>query len=159
MNTDLLIIFIILNVINVIMQTFKNIITIKGGKLAAALINAIAFGFYTVVTVYLLCDLPLLWKAIIVGLCNLIGVYVVKLIEEKVRKDKLWKVELTVKNNYTENLIAELKNLKISFNYIENIGNYTMFNIFCATQKESLFVKDLTKKYEAKYFVTESKNL
>ena len=159
MNTNLLITFIILNIINVITQTVKSIATVKCGKAVAAIVNAIAFGLYTIVTVYMLCDLPLLWKAGIVALCNLVGVFLVKWAEEKARKDKLWKIELTVRQTRTPVLARELEELNIPFNYIENVGKYTVFNIYCATQKESAFVKELTTKHHAKYFVTESKNL
>lgn len=159
MNTNLLIIFICLNIVNVIIQTIKSIATVKCGKGIAALVNAVAFGLYTIVTVYMMCELPLMWKACIVALCNLVGVFLVKFAEEKARKDKLWKVELTVRNNKTDVLARELEELNIPFNYIQNVGKYTVFNIYCATQKESAFVKDLTTRHNAKYFVTESKNL
>ena len=107
MDTQLLIIFIVLNILNVIIQTVKSIATVKCGKGVAAIVNAIAFGLYTIVTVYLMCELPLYWKAIIVALCNLVGVYVVKWCEEKARKDKLWKIEATF--NHDENIITDLK--------------------------------------------------
>jgi hypothetical protein len=96
MDYKLLTIFIVLNIINVIIQTVKSIATVKCGKVSASIINAVAYGLYTVVTVYMLCELSLGLKALIVALANLVGVYVVKLIEEKGRKDKLWKVEATV---------------------------------------------------------------
>ena len=159
MNTTLLIQFIILNIVNVIIQTVKSIVTIKCGKGVASLVNAIAFGLYTVVTVYMMCELSLGTKALIVALCNLVGVYVVKYFEEKARKDKLWKVELTTKARYTEELHTNLKDLNIPHNYTENVGHYTIFNIYCATQKESALVKDIANRYKAKYFVTETKAL
>ena len=159
MDTQLLIIFIVLNILNVIIQTVKSIATVKCGKAVAALVNAIAYGLYTVVTVYMMCNLPLGWKAAIVALCNLIGVYVVKWAEEKARKDKLWKVEATVQKCYAEDLHYALKNVNLSHNYIENIGQYTVFNIYCATQKESLEAKHYLDRYKAKYFVSESKTL
>ena len=159
MNTNLLITFIILNIVNVIIQTVKSLATVKCGKGVAAIVNAVAFGLYTIVTVYMLCELPLMWKAGIVAFCNLVGVFLVKWAEEKARKDKLWKVELTVRQTRTSVLARELEELNIPFNYIENVGKYTVFNIYCATQKESAFVKELTTKHNAKYFVTESKNL
>lgn len=155
----LLIEFIILNILNVIIQTVKSLVTVKCGKELAAIVNAIAFGLYTVVTVYMMCELPLGTKAFVVALCNLVGVYVVKLLEEKARKDKLWKVELTVRENHTTELHTNLKDLNIPHKYIENVGNYTIFNIYCATQKESALVKDIANRYNAKYFVTESKTL
>ena len=98
MDTKLLIIFIVLNIFNVIIQTVKSIATVKCGKTVAAIINAVAYGLYTIVTVYMLCELDLWLKAVIVAVANLIGVYVVKLLEEKARKDKLWKVEATLLN-------------------------------------------------------------
>ena len=155
----LLLIFIILNIANVIIQTIKSICTIKCGKGVAALVNAIAYGLYTIVTVYMLCDLDLWLKALIVAMCNLVGVYVVKLIEEKTRKDKLWKIETTVLKGYTKEIAELLIRLDIPFNYIEGVGKYTVFNIFCTTQNESSAVKEILTKYRTKYFVTESKNL
>ena len=159
MDTKLLITFIILNIFNVIIQTVKSIATVKCGKGAAALINAVAYGLYTIVTVYLLCDLDLWLKAVIVAVCNLVGVYVVKLLEEKARKDKLWKVEATVQKCYTEDLHYALKNVGLPHNYIDNVGLYTVFNIYCATQEESKQAKYHLNEYNAKYFVSETKNL
>lgn len=151
--------FIILNVLNVIIQTVKSIVTIKSGKVVASLVNAIAYGLYTIVTVYMLCELPLFWKALIVALCNLVGVFFVKLVEEKTRKDKLWKVETSVLNGYKKDICALLVKADIPFNYIEGIGKYTLFNIFCSTQAQSSAVKEILKTYRVKYFVTESKVL
>ena len=156
---NLLITFIALNIANVIIQTVKSIATIKCGKAVAALVNAIAYGLYTVVTVFMLCELPLMWKAIIVAVCNLVGVYVVKYCEEKARKDKLWKVEATVYEPYEDSLIADLTNAGIPFNYIEGVGKYVLFNIYCATQAQSKEVKGLLDFHKAKYFVAETKNL
>ena len=59
MNTELLIIFIALNIVNVIIQTVKSLATVKCGKTVAAVVNAVAYGLYTVVVVYTVCDLPL----------------------------------------------------------------------------------------------------
>jgi hypothetical protein len=161
MDTKLLIIFIVLNIFNVIIQTVKSIATVKCGKTIAAIINAVAYGLYTIVTVYMLCELDLWLKAVIVAVANLIGVYVVKLLEEKARKDKLWKVEATLLNqNLGENddCIIELRENNISFNYID-INKYLIINCFCATQKESAIVKSILDKYNAKYFVSETKIL
>lgn len=155
----LLIIFIVLNIANVIIQTVKSIATVKCGKVVAALVNAVAYGLYTVVTVYMLCELNLGLKALIVALCNLVGVFVVKLVEEKTRKDRLWKVEATVLRGHTTALHCNLVDADIPHNYLENVGKYTLFNIFCATQAQSAKAKEIMSKYEAKYFVSESKNL
>ena len=156
---NLLITFIILNILNVIIQTVKSIATIKCGKGAAALVNAVAYGLYTVVTVYMMCELDLWLKALVVALANLVGVYVVKYFEEKSRKDKLWKVEATVLRGWTKELHRELVKAEIPHNYLENVGKYTLFNIFCETQTQSAKAKIILNSYEAKYFVSETKNL
>ena len=159
MNTTLLVTFIVLNIINVIIQTVKSLMTVKCGKVGASLINALAYGFYTIVTIYMLCDLTLWLKAFIVAMCNLVGVFVVKWAEEKARKDKLWKIEVTVKKGLSADLLKEeLEKSEIPFNYLD-INKYILFNIYCATQKESSIVKMFIDKLDAKYFVTETKSL
>ena len=159
MDTKLLVLFIVLNIVNVVVQTIKSICTIKCDKVIAAIVNAVAYGLYTVVTIYMLCDLPLMWKAFIVAMCNLVGVYVVKLIEEHARKDKLWKVEATVLRGWTQDLHRDLVSVNIPHNYLENVGKYTLFNVYCATQAESTVAKTVLDQYNAKYFVSESKTL
>ena len=159
MNWNLFWIFVVLNVVNVIIQTVKSIATIKCGKVSAAVINAVAYGLYTIVLVYTVCDLPLWLKAVVVAGANLVGVYVVKVLEEKSRKDKLWKVEATVSQERTDQLHYELKVRQVPHNFIENVGQYTVFNIYCKSQKESTVAKVLLNQHNAKYFVSESKTL
>ena len=154
----LLIIFILFNALNVIIQTVKSIATIKCNKTVAALVNAIAYGLYTYIVVLTVCDLPLWQKMLIVAVCNFVGVFVVKWVEEKARKDKLWKVEATVKPCEFEAIKTYCEVADLPFSYID-IDKYILFNFYCATQKESAIVRDLLDKHNAKYFVTESKSL
>lgn len=162
MEMKLLILFIVMNVVNVVIQTVKSIATIKCGKVAAAIVNAVAYGLYTYIVVLTMCDLPLLAKCLIVAAANFIGVYVVKYFEEKARKDKLWKVEATIHNqgidpHYDDCLVA-LRNADIPHNYID-ANKYLIINAYCATQAESRVVKAILDQYDAKYFVSESKSL
>ena len=155
-----LVAFVVLNIVNVIIQTIKSIATIKCGAWSAAIINAVAYGLYTVVVVYMNADgLGLFWKAVIIGLANLLGVYVVKVIEARNRKDKLWKVEATVYRGWTTMVHQALVAADIPHNYLENVGKYTLFNVYCETQADSMRAKEVLDKYEAKYFVSESKTL
>ena len=155
MNIELLITFIILNIVNVIIQTVKSIATIKCGKCWAAAVNAIAYGLYTVVVVYTVCDLPLWLKVVVVALCNLVGVFIVKLIEEKSRKDKLWKIEATFDKEYLEEIH---RLVGISHSYID-IGDHVIFNFYSENQRQSELVADIVRKYHGKYFASESKTL
>ena len=156
MNTILL--FALCAAVNVILSTIKSILTVKGGKLSASFINALTYGFYSYVIVLTSADgMPIWLKMAITAVCNFVGVYLVKWIEEKARKDKLWKVELTVPTKYTNTIDFDLHDVPHS--YIELSDKHTLFNFYCATQKESAKVKAIANQYEAKYFVAESKNL
>lgn len=155
---NLIIVFIIANIVNVIIQTIKSLCTVKCGKIIASVVNAIAYGFYTYVIVLTVCGLPLQLKIIVVALCNLVGVYVVKLCEEKARKEKLWKVEVTVNPLEAPSLIEEAKTKDLPFNYVD-INKYYLFNFYAPTQKDSAEIKKMLERYNVKYFVSESKIL
>ena len=153
----MLITFVILNVLNVIIQTAKSIATIKCGKGIAALVNAIAYGLYTVVLVYMNCDIPLWEKVIVVASANLIGVYVVKFFEEKSKKDKLWKIEFSLKKGYLDSAVKELNINDISYNF-STFGEYITITAFANTQEETKIISNIVKKNNAKYFITETKS-
>lgn len=155
---NIILLFALCTAVNVILSTIKSILTVNGGKVSASLINAITYGFYSYVIVLTSADgMPIWLKMAITAICNFVGVYFVKWIEEKARKDKLWKVELTVPTKYTNTIDFDLHDVPHS--YIELSDKHTLFNFYCATQKESAKVKAIANQYEAKYFVAESKNL
>ena len=155
----LLITFVILSIINVIMSTIRSIATIKSGKTIASIVNGAYFAFYNIMLIYTVADFPMWEKCVITFVCNVVGVWIVKYIEEKMRKDKLWKVEVTVPNDYVETLLEDCRNRNIKhYNFIDAY-QYKVFNFYCATQKDSLNIKKLLENYNVKYFVTESKIL
>ena len=158
MNIELLITFIILSIINVIFSTVRSIVTIKGNKVTASFISGGYFAFYNIMLLYTVADFPMWQKCIITFVCNVIGVFIVKFIEEKSRKDKLWKVQATIPRAEASRLINYLENSELSYNYID-INKYYLFNFYCPTQKESASVKELLENFHAKYFVSESKTL
>lgn len=155
----LLIIFIIFNALNVVIQTVKSIATIKCGKGLAAVVNAIAYGLYTYIIVLTVCDLPLWEKVLIIALCNFVGVFIVKLIEEKLRKDKLWLIQATIPRHRTDMLHNNLNWFKISHNYVENVGEYTLFYCYAKNRSESSIIKNILDAENAKFFVSETKSL
>lgn len=156
---EFLVIFIILSVINVIFSTVRSIVTIKGGKFVASIVSGGYFAFYNVMLIYTVMDFPLWQKCLITFVCNVVGVFIVKFVEELLQKDKLWKVEATIVRNYQADVCEMLNKARVPYNYIEGIGKYTIFNVFCATQEQSAAVREILKAYNAKYFVTESKVL
>lgn len=153
---ELLVTFIILNIVNVVIQTIKSIATIKCGKGIASLVNAVAFGLYTVVTVYMMCELPLGTKALIVALCNLVGVYVVKYFEEKARKDKIWLVKMTIPTEFAEQTKSLLKQANIPHTYYD-LQKYYVFDTFCEKQADTSIVTKICEICNGKAFATENK--
>ena len=153
---NLLVTFVIFNILNVIIQTVKSIATIKCNKWVASLINAVAYGLYTYIVVLTVCELPLWIKVLVVALANLVGVFVVKLIEEKSRKDKLWKVEIAVAKCYMNDVEVNLQT--IPHNCIDT-GSWVMFNCYCGCQKDTAFVVNVAKRYKGKISAYESKSL
>lgn len=159
MDYKLLIIFIGFNILNVVIQTVKSIATVKCGKTIAAIVNAIAYGLYTYIVILTVCDLPLMAKCLIVAGCNLVGVFVVKLIEEKARKDKLWKVEMAIP--YGTNLAVLKHRIEwcgVHCNYIE-VGKWVMFNCYCETQNQTKAITEIAKEFNGKISAYESKTL
>lgn len=148
-------IFFLMQFINVVLSTMKTILTVKANKHVAMLINTVTYTFYSGV-VKLLTEQPMAIVLAVTFLTNMIGVYLALYILEKTRKDVLWKVEVTVKNEVAEELHNRMADVPHS--YIE-VGKNTLFNFYCDTQKESAKVKEVVKHYNAKYFVAESKAL
>ena len=159
MNYKFLLVFVGLSIVNVVFSTVRSIVTINGSKTVASLLSGGYFAFYNIMMIYTVADFPMWQKCVITFVCNVVGVWLVKWGEEKARKDKLWKVEATIYEPYKESLIEALNKADLPFNYIEGIGKYVLFNIYCETQKDSKAVKGLLDFHKAKYFVTESKSL
>lgn len=153
-------IFIGLTIVNVILNTARTIITVKGGLFWSSFISAVAFGFYVVVIVYTVCDLPLWIKAVVTAFANFVGTYFVKYIEMKVRKTRLWMVDAVI---YAKNIGFAKRYLTeagIQFTElpISNSDSH-LFHIYSNTLDESRGIRDLLKKFNAKYVVVESKSL
>ena len=151
-----LITFIILSIVNVIFSTIRSIITINGSKIMASLISGGYFAFYNIMMIYTVADFPMWQKCIITFVCNVVGVFLVKWGEEKARKDKLWAIRFTVKDNEREKIINELEDRDISYGY-DVRGKYIVFETFCNSKKETLKVEEIVKKFNAKYFISENK--
>ena len=164
MDLKLLILFILLTVLNVILGAVKSIVTIKGTKFVAAILNAIAYAINTLVVFYTANEsLALILKIIIVAITNFIGVYIVKFVEEKKTKDKLWKIECTVASNLSETIERLLTNNRIPYKKQEGIDygvdQCIIFSIYAKTKEQSKRVKELFKNYKVKYFIVESQIL
>ena len=151
-----IILFIIATVINVTLSTIRAIATIKCGKMVSAIMNALCYGFYPLIVMLTAKDtVSIVANMIITAVVNFVCVWIIKLVEEKARKDKMWKVEVAVPIVKT----VEFHHLlNIPHNYLQ-VGEWSMFNCYCDTQADTKLVVDLAKKYNGKISAYESKPL
>lgn len=157
MNAILL--FTIATIINIILSTIRSLCTIKGGKMISAITNAVCYGFYPLIVMLTAKDtVSIVTNMVITAIANFVCVYVIKMVEEKARKDRLWKFEATFEHNPIKlaHLKEHLERNKIPYNYID-INKYYVFNFYAKTQAESEIIKRIIEVCEGKYFVSESK--
>ena len=151
----MLIVFIVATIVNVVLSTIRSICTIKCGKWVSALTNAICYGFYPLIVMLTAKDtVSIVANMIITALANFVCVWIIKYVEEKAKKDKLWKVEVAIPKEYETALHYDLKTLP--HNFVE-VGSWVMFNCYCENQKETQMVVDIAKQYNGKISAYESR--
>lgn len=153
--------FVILNFINVLINTARSLCTVKGGKWIASLMNALCYGYYTIIIVITATyEMPLVLKCIAVAIVNFIGVFTIKFCEEKMTKDKKWVFLATAKiaNNAIVAVGEKLKALNIKLLYTEVVPNelYSL-QIFSNDKKESDMIVAILNNYGIKYSAIEDK--
>jgi hypothetical protein len=158
--TNAIIIFAIATVINVTLSTIRSLCTINGGKWLSATTNAICYGFYPLIVMLTAQGtVGIIVNMAITAIANFICVWIIKYIEEKARKDKLWKVEVAVPSRYTECFHYDLQFTPvIPHNYV-SVGEFTMFNCYCETQADTKRVTEIAKQYSGKMSAYESQKL
>ena len=150
-----IIIFTALQIVNVILSVMKSIIQIKGGKIMASLFNAFYFAFYVIIVIYMVADIELWVKMLITFFSNLFGTFIAMTILDKVRRDKLWKIDAVVSSSDADVIHAALKD--ISHTFIIITDKKTSFTFYCTNKEESRQVRDLLREKSAQYFVSENK--
>lgn len=153
--------FVVLNFINVLVNTARSLTTVKGGKWVASVMNALCYGYYTVIIVITATyEMPLLMKCIAVAIVNFVGVFTIKFCEEKMQKEKRWVFLATAKieNNAVIDVAEKLKALEIKLVYTTVIENelYTL-QIFSNTRKESEMITAILENYSIKFSAIETK--
>lgn len=159
MNAILL--FTIATIINICLSTIRSLCTIKAGKMVSAITNAVCYGFYPLIVMLTAKDtVSIITNMAITAIANFVCVYIIKMVEEKARKDKLWKFECTILKNELPRLqeLLKLSFNDIPYNYID-IDKYYIVNFYCTTQQQSADIKRLFEQcnFKVKYFVSESK--
>lgn len=153
--------FVILNFINVLINTARSLTTVKGGKWIASVMNALCYGYYTVIIVITATyEMPLLLKCIAVAIVNFVGVFTIKFCEEKMQKEKVWLFNVTAKVNADK--IADviymlsIANIKFVYNTIIKNELYTL-QVFSYSIEDSENITKILDINGIKYCATEVK--
>lgn len=152
-----ILIFIIVTIINVTLSTIRSICTIKCGKWLSAISNAICYGFYPLIVMLTAKDtVTILANMAITAIVNFICVWIIKWVEEKAKKDKMWKVEMAIPCLRADMVDSELSIGSIPYNYIR-LGKWVVFNCYCETQADTKICVDLAKRFDGKISAYENK--
>ena len=155
MNAILL--FTIATIVNICLSTIRSLCTIKGGKWISATTNAICYGFYPLIVMLTAKGtVDIIVNMTITAVANFVCVWIIKLVEEKAKKDKMWRIDLAIPTEECD--FAHRKLAEIPHNFVE-CGSWTMFNCYCATQEETAKVKKLGIALGGKYSAYESKQM
>lgn len=150
--------FVILNFINVLINTARSLTTVKGGKWIASLMNALCYGYYTVIIVITATyDIPLPLKIVAVAIVNFIGVFTIKFCEEKIQKEKLWIYNVIGVDNVAGTVLGiALKNENIKFTITEVAKHFNNIEIFSETMEQSETITKFLDNLELKYYAVEA---
>lgn len=157
MIEKVVILFFVCSLVNVILSTLKSLIMINAGRNSAIIMNAVCYGFYTLV-VKQLASVDYITAVVVTIITNIIGVWVSYKIMDLFKKDKVWRITVTLKNAKDLDKCAELlDNYNIGYSIMSGVN---IIDIYSYNQKESEIVKSILKNYNHKYFIQEmSKSL
>lgn len=157
MFEKVMILFFVCSLVNVILSTLKTLIMVNAGRNSAIFINAVCYGFYTLV-VKQLASVDYVTAVMVTIITNIIGVWISYKIMDLFKKDKVWRITVTFKNAKDLDKCAKLlENYNIGYS---TMGGVNVIDIYSYSQKESEIVKSILKNYNHKYFIQEmSKSL
>ena len=152
-----IVVFVICSLVNVILSTLKTLIMVNAGRNSAIIINAVCYGFYTLV-VKQLTSVDYVTAVLVTIGANIVGVWISYKIMDLFKKDKLWRITVTLKNDKEFNACQDkLSRYDIGFVKIEGTNS---LDIYSYNQKESAIIKNILSNYDYKYFIQEmAKNL
>lgn len=143
---EILILYLILQITNVILATIKSIVTIKGSKLSAALMNALSYSVNVIVVIYTVMDFSIWIKILITAITNFAGTYLGVYITEKLRKDRLWEIKATVitVNDYIniKNALKAQSHIKYNSMTLDDNQGY-LFYVYTKNKQQSKIVRDI----------------
>lgn len=152
-----MVLFVILNLINVILGTMRSILTVKASPTVAVLINTLSYTFYAGI-VKMTSGQSMAIVLITTALTNIVGVYIAKWLISLSRKDKLWVIDVTTSKFNKFDMSRDLSALKIQHSIFDIVNsNLVSFRLYSYTQRDSQKIKKVLKFYDVKYNIVETK--
>ena len=149
---NVIVVFCICSLVNVILSTLKTLIMVNAGRGSAIIINAVCYGFYTLV-VKQLTSVDYVTAVTVTILANIVGVWVSYKIMDLFKKDRLWRITVTLKNKKAlDECKKNLEKYNIGFTPIKDSLS---IDIYSYNQKESAIIKTILANYDYKYFIQE----
>ena len=149
---NVIVVFCICSLINVILSTLKTLIMVNSGRGSAIIINAVCYGFYTLV-VKQLTSVDYMTAVTVTILANIVGVWISYKIMDLFKKDKLWRITVTLKSKKAlDECKVNLEKYNIGFKKIKKTNS---IDIYSYNQKESAIIKNILANYDYKYFIQE----
>lgn len=157
---EFVITFSILSIIDVMLSTMCSIITVNSNnKIFVAFFNGFYNSLYNIILIMIISSqFSIINKCIVIFASNFIGVYVVKLLEEKFNKDKSYIYIVSCKeNNRNVNKIYYIfKEASIKSIYSEIItDNLYSMQIFSSNNKESKIIESVLNNFNVSYHIVE----
>lgn len=154
---QVILLFVLLQFINVILSTIKSVLTIKSNRIVASVSSAIYFGFYTIVVIWTAADNMNIWiKVAIAAVTNLTGTYIAKYILDKAKRERLWDITAAVKSTVLDNVCSELNEHCLLHTRIEmNNPKYWLIHTYAKGKEESREIRRILDKYDAYVIVHE----
>lgn len=148
-------IFFVCSLVNVILSTLKTLIMVNAGRNSAIVINAICYGFYTLV-VKQLASVDYTTAVVVTVVTNIIGVWLSYKIMDLFKKDKVWRITATLKTEEEKiDCVEKLKKYNVSFT---DVINTNAIDVYSYTQEESHIIRNILQNYKHKYFIQEMNN-
>lgn len=149
-----IVVFTIVQLVYVILNTIKTILSVGKGKQIASIMSAVCYAFYTIVLILTVSELNIWVKMLIIAGTNYVGTFISMVIVQKLKKDRLWEIVATTKD-YNKDMALSLNAHKIGYNYQAVSNGDVVWNIYSKNQNESVKIKDILDRYGAKYIVHE----
>jgi len=147
------------SLLNVVLSTMKTVLTVKASKQVATLINCVNYTINTVI-IKQISECEVWIAAVITFITNLIGVYFALWLIDRFKKDKVWKISVTIKDIFAlYQVVDTLDEKDIAYTYTSiyysKMKKGGHLEIFVKNKDESKLVKEILDSIKCKYDIVE----